>query len=164
MPTAEGVLEWKREAVKVEEWTERKACPASWGEPGGERPSNDLLKVGIEQARRILELSDNWDGEGSPGYSEDTFNRATTFLTTHARWLWESHCVRLPVPMIGPGPDGTVDLHWKEPSRELLVNIPADANEMATFYGDNYGTQKISGSVDPNNFNFGIIAWLWLMN
>jgi hypothetical protein len=119
------------------------------------------LEAEIERAKRILDLEDNWDGEGSPGYSEDTFHRAIAFLTTHAKWLWESCRVRLPVPRIGPGPDGTIDLHWKQPSWELLVNIPADANEPATFYGDNYGAQKIRGSLDPRNFfNLGIAAWL----
>jgi len=120
------------------------------------------LKAEIEQAKRILELQDDWDGVGSPGYSEDTFNRAIAFLTMEAEGLWESWGIRLPVPRIGPGPDGSIDLHWKQPSWELLVNISADANEMAVFYGDNYGAQKIRGSLDPKNFNLGIVAWLMI--
>lgn len=118
------------------------------------------LKAEIEQARRILELEDDWDGEGSPGYSEDAFDRAVSFLTMEAEGLWESWGIPLPAPKIGPGPHGSIDLHWKQPSKELLVNIPADSNEMATFYGDNYGAEKIRGSLDPRNFNFGIAAWL----
>ena len=79
-----------------------------------------------------------------------------------AEGLWESWGMRLPVPRIGPGPEGSIDLHWKQPSWELLVNIPADANEMATFYGDNYGVQKIRGTLDPQKFNLGIAAWLMI--
>ncbi|MBI2819318.1 MAG: hypothetical protein HYX73_04995 [Acidobacteria bacterium] len=128
----------------------------------GEVDIYEGLKAEIEQAKQILELEDDWDGEGSPGYSADTFNRAISFLTMEAEGLWESWGIRLPVPRIGPGPEGSIDLHWKQPSWELLVNIPADANEMATFYGDNYGVQKIRGSLDPRNFNLGIATWLMI--
>lgn len=174
MPTAQ-ILEWEQQTDKNQErktplWIEPKNHLPSWREPSAKSPSNfrivggvDIykgLKAEIEQAKRILELEDDWDGEGSSGYSEDTFNRAVAFLTTHAEWLWESCSKRSPAPRIGPGPDGSIDLHWKQPSWELLVNIPADANEMATFYGDNYEAQKIRGSLDPKNFNLGIATWL----
>ena len=174
MPTAQ-ILEWEQQTDKNQErktplWIEPKNHLPSWREPSAESLSSgsfvgelDIhlgLKAEIEQAKRILELEDDWDGEGSPGYSEDTFNRAVAFLTTHAEWLWESCSKRSPAPRIGPGPDGSIDLHWKQPSWELLVNIPADANEMATFYGDNYEAQKIRGSLDPKNFNLGIATWL----
>lgn len=175
MPTAqleleEETAEAKEEIAETKEWTDPKDPPASWREHHAESHSNfrifggldiyEGLKAEIEQAKRILELEDDWDGEGSSGYSEDTFNRAVAFLTTHAEWLWESCSKRSPAPRIGPGPDGSIDLHWKQPSWELLVNIPADANEMATFYGDNYEAQKIRGSLDPKNFNLGIATWL----
>ena len=170
MSTAVAALEWERETVEIKEWTEPEDHPVSWGEPTAKSPSNGRivgeldnyqgLKAEIDQAKRILELKDDWDGEGSPGYSEDTFNRAIAFLTTHAQWLWESCGICLPVPRIGPGPDGSIDIHWKQTSWELLVNIPADASEMATFYGDNYEAQKIRGSLDPKNFNLGIATWL----
>src|SRR5215217_5332257 len=34
------------------------------------------LKETIRKSRRILDLQDNWDGEGSPGYAPATLNRA----------------------------------------------------------------------------------------
>ncbi len=170
MPPAQTAHKWEIEPVELKAWPETKNRPASWREHRTEGPSNfrivgglDIykgLKAEIEQAKRILELEDDWDGEGSLGYSEDTFNRAITFLTTHVERLWDTYSIPLPIPRIGPGPDGSIDLHWKQPSWELLVNIPADANEMATFYGDNYAAQKFRGSLDPKNFNLGIATWL----
>lgn len=170
MPPAQAARKWQPETVEVAEEPERKDRPASWREHRAESPSNfrivgglDIykgLKAEIEQAKRILELEDDWDGEGSLGYSEDTFNRAAAFLTTHAEGFWELCGIRLPVPRIGPGPDGSLDLHWKLPSRELLVNIPADANEVPTFYGDNYGALKNRGTLEPRKFNAEIVPWL----
>jgi len=174
MPTAQ-VLEWEKAADKDEErktplWTKPKDRPANWRELRAQSPSTvpivgklDIyqgLKAEIEQAKRILDFEDDWDGEGSPGYSEDTFNRAVSFLTTYAEGVWESCGIPLPIPRIGPGPDGSIDLHWKLPSRELLVNIPADANEVPTFYGDNYGVLKNRGTLDPQKFNLEIVPWL----
>lgn len=168
MPT---VTVWESEEVEIRnpQWTEPRIA-LTWGEPPTESPSNGRivrdfgihqgLEAEIEQAKRILELGDDWDGEGSPGYSEETFNRADAFLRTHAEGLWESYGIRLPVPRIGPGPDGSVDLHWKLPSRELLVNIPADPNEVPTFYGDNYGVLKNRGTLEPQKFNPEIVPWL----
>lgn len=159
MSTAQ-VLDWKTEDDKVEKWHELEDASTSQNKFQTESPSNIELKAEIAQAKRILRLEDDWDGEGSLGYSEDTFNRATAFLTRHVKGLWERWGIRLPIPRIGPGPDGSIDLHWKLPSRELLVNISADANEVPTFYGDNYGALKNRGTLDPQNFNLEIAAWL----
>ncbi len=167
MPTAEMAREWEKETVQAEEWTEPKAQPTSWSW-GQLAPKAGLgtvhvdrrLKEEIEHAKRILTLEEDWDGEGSPVYSEGTLNRAIAFLMMHLEQLWRQFGVCPPIPKIGPGPDGSVDLHWREPSWELLVNIPADTNELAAFYGDNYGAQKIKGSLESQKFNLGIAEWL----
>jgi hypothetical protein len=169
MPTAQA-CEYAKEVARPAEWTETKDRPASWEEPRAKSISNvpnveesDVckeLKAEIEQGKRILELEDDWDGEGSLGYSKETLNRAESFLKMHIEGLWKSFSIRLPIPKIGPGPDGSIDLYWKQSSWELLVNIPADAHEMATFYGDNYGSIKNRGNLDPTKFNLGFATWL----
>jgi len=121
---------------------------------------NERWKAEIERAQAILELEDDWDGEGSPPYSRTTLDRAIAFVTSYGRRLWEMHGMQLPIPKIGPGPDASIDLHWKQTSRELLVNIPADANQLSVFYGDNYGTQSIKGSIDLDDFNLVLAQWL----
>lgn len=125
-----------------------------------EKQQDRELQEEIGRARKILELGDDWDGEGSPAYTEDTLDRAAAFLTTHSEQFRRLYSLHLPVPKISPGPDGSIDIHWKRQSWELLVNIPADAKEMAVFYGDDYGSQKIRGTLDPRTFNLGIASWL----
>ncbi len=147
MPTSGGVLEWKRETESVQKW-ERK-----------EDEDRDL-KAEIEQAKKILELKHGWDDDSGSPVSKDTLDRAIAFLTMHSEQIKKNYNLQLPVPQIGAGPKGSIDLHWKRSAWELLINIPANANEMAVFYGDNYGAQKIKGSVDPRIFNLGLASWL----
>lgn len=118
------------------------------------------LQAEIERSKRILELQDDWDGEGSPGYSEKTFNRAVAFLTTYADGLWESCRMELPIPKIGPGPDGSIDLFWKQPHWELLVNIPTDPNEAASFSGEDDEGHQSRGFQDTEKFNPILGTWL----
>ena len=160
MPTAEAILEWKiPEEPDVEEWEVSSVEEAAAEGPCLTQVSKELEEE-ILRASEMLKLEDDWDGEGSPAISKDTFDLAADFLESHSRYLWEHSCLCLPVPRISPGPNGSIDLHWKRETWELLVNIPADTNETAVFYGDNYGVQKINGSIDPKKGNFGITTWL----
>jgi len=117
------------------------------------------LRTEIEYAKAMLVRSDDED-EDAPRFSKDAFSRAIEFLRAQSTQFRKMLGSFAPTPSIGPGPDGSVDLHWKKQGWELLVNIPADPGKIATFYGDNYGAQKIKGSFDPKTFNYGIIAWL----
>jgi predicted HTH domain antitoxin len=45
---------------------------------------SDQLADAIESSQSILELTDNWDEEGSPGYEESTWLRATNFISSIA--------------------------------------------------------------------------------
>jgi hypothetical protein len=66
----------------------------------------------------------------------------------------------LPVPKILPGPNASIDLHWKLPGFELLVNIPSDAAQPATFYGDDYRNSCIRGNLNPAEEVRGLVVWL----
>ncbi|MCH8967458.1 MAG: hypothetical protein IID43_07240 [Planctomycetes bacterium] len=114
----------------------------------------------IERSREILELKDDFDDEGSPGYSEQVWKRAVEFLANHARWLWETYERVINAPSILPGPDGSIDIHWDDPSYEILINFPADPHAMAGFYGDDRGEISIKGKFDPSTFNHGLLLWL----
>lgn len=120
------------------------------------RPSIDEA---IEESREILDVPDDWDGEGTPAYSRATWERATSFVTHYAQRLWVEHGIRIPAPKILPGPDGSIDVHWEQESFELLVNVPAESTQRAEFYGDDYGTIYIKGSLDPAALNRGLIEW-----
>ncbi len=160
MSTAELFAEWEVEVPTAECEDQPDSSDPKNAVVSAEAEMHEMLNAEIKRAENILELKDDWDGEGAAAYSKDTLERAVAFLSKHVQGLWDSFNVCAPIPVIGPGPDGSIDLSWKQKAWELLVNIPADRNAMAVFYGDNYGTQKIRGSIDPRNFNLGIATWL----
>lgn len=168
MPTAGMAIDWKTEPVEPTEWRQVEECPGAESVAefhGDARPARAArtypgLKTETDRARHGVKSVDDLDGGDTDGYSMSTLDRAVAFLTTYLEEIWEKYGIRIPVPRMGPGPDGSIDIHWKQPTWELLVNIPADDSAMAVFYGDNYGAQKIKGSLDPRNFNLGIAAWL----
>jgi hypothetical protein len=123
------------------------------------------LREAIEKSRYILELRDNWDDAGSIGYSESTWNRAQSFLMRNALKLWRAHKMRFDAPRILPGPEGSIDLHWKTADRELLINVPARARESIAYYGDDIreGTENAIRGKDLESSTDGEWIFLWLM-
>jgi hypothetical protein len=125
-------------------------------------PLADLLSA-IDNSRSMLDLPDDWDDEGSPRIMEETWRRATDYLRRHAHLLYELNGSHIPIPRILPGPEGSVDLHWKTGRRELLANVPAAADQPATFYGDAFGTNSIKGRLDTEADDLGLFTWLTAM-
>jgi hypothetical protein len=113
----------------------------------------------IESSKYILELENDWDGEGGQTYSEETWKRATGLLSRYATQMWQVFGRLMDAPKILPGPDGSIDIHWKSANSEMLVNLPADPSELASFYGDDYGSARIKGSFDPDILNLGLLSW-----
>lgn len=120
----------------------------------------NMLLEKIAASRKILAWSDNWDGEGSPGYKELTWKRSIRFIQDHIHWLWRKYALVIDAPDILPGPDGSIDIHWETKNYELLINIPADPSEPASFYGDDYGNSSIRGTFKPESYNLGLLSWL----
>ncbi len=124
----------------------------------GSRTSDRDLVLEVKQSKRLLELQENWDGEGSAGYAVETLKHAVSFVRNT---LTVTRSIRrVPVPEILPADEGSIDVYWKTDTYELLVNIPADVTELATFYGDDFGRLTIEGTFDPTKTNLGIITWL----
>jgi hypothetical protein len=118
------------------------------------------IETEIEHARRILHQREV-EGEKDL-YSEETLDRAVAFLKTHIERVWRSYGTKAPIPTIGSGPRGSVDLYWKRPSFELLVNIPASADDLGTFYGRDKNQQTVKGSFDPKQLTLSIATWLMM--
>ncbi len=123
-------------------------------------PALDHILHAINSSRYILELGEDWDGEGAKPYNADTWERTTQFVRQYATHAWKKVGVSIPAPRILPGPNGSIDIHWKSQTHELLVNIPENSEELASFYGDDFGLVKIKGSFKPSTLNAGIICWL----
>ncbi len=123
-------------------------------------PNVPLVLKAIEDSRWILELAEDWDGEGSPPYLLATWRRATDFLLNNSLRLLEYFGVSISPPTIDPGPNGSIDLHWKTPTHELLVNIPAVNGELAGYYGDSRAGRVTKGSLDTSAPNQWLLMWL----
>ena len=106
----------------------------------------------------MLALEDDWDGEGSPSYQEETWKRAVTFLLENALSLWNEKGIRIQAPAIHNGPEGSIDLYWETADRKLLINVLADAQEAATFYGYD-SRQEVKGILQLSAQNRWLILW-----
>jgi hypothetical protein len=122
-------------------------------------PAGELEEV-IKESEAILTLPANWDDAGSPAFRKATWERAIRMLTAAASFLWATRSLEITAPNISPGPEGSIDLHWKTERRELLINIPEDPNEPAPYYGDDYGADKQKGTIAPGNLNASLFVWL----
>lgn len=118
------------------------------------------LRDAVTESRWILELPDDWDNEGACSYREETWVRAQEFLFRLAVESEKTFNFLIPLPRILPGPDGSIDLHWKTDNYELLVNIPADGDQTAGFYGDDYGKMNIKGTFDPTKDTHSVLSWI----
>lgn len=123
-------------------------------------PNYSDLMAAINKSRMMLEWEDDWDGEGSPAYSEETWLRATGFLQQNAEELWRKIGFAVAAPKVGPGPNGSIDLHWRTGEYELLLNIPTDSSAQAEFYGDNNRGEVVKGSLDIASSALWLFLWL----
>jgi hypothetical protein len=118
---------------------------------------NDIIK----SSRVMLDLEQDWDGEGASPIAEPTWRRAVEFLRGTASTLWTKYNLRMEGPSLVPVPDGSIDLHWKLSGRELLINVPASTKEWATYYGDNRrGGNIVEGKLDTTAANYWLFVWL----
>ena len=122
-------------------------------------PELSAVTDAIEKSRAILQLKDNWDGEGSSGYTEDTWNQAAQFLFENALRLWNERGIAVSAPAIYNGPEGSIDIYWGALDRKLLINIPANSEEPATFYGQDSSDHEIKGNLRLSDKNEWLMMW-----
>ena len=127
-----------------------------------ELPDARLVDVAreIENSRAMLLREPDWDDDGAEKIADRTWRTAVDFLRGHAIAVLNSTGHAIPAPRILPLPDGSIDLHWKSGSNELLVNFPPAEGVSAKFYGDNAGGTIIRGELDPESQNSGLLLWL----
>ncbi len=118
------------------------------------------IRDSIEHSHSLLDLEFDWDEAGALPIDEPTWRRAASFLSRHALWVWDTYGTSIDPPDITPGPDASIDVHWDSAACEMLINIPADPNAMAGFYGDDRGNISIKGKFDPRHVNEGLLQWL----
>ncbi|MFC1478876.1 hypothetical protein ACFL57_05410 [Candidatus Margulisiibacteriota bacterium] len=110
--------------------------------------SESELDSEIERSRHIIKLKENWDGEGSKGYKQTTWDRAVDLLSSKYLDYAMSKKDKIDIPNILPGPDGSIDILWSYPEYEVLINVPESDNKPISFYGDNKRENYLKGTLN----------------
>ncbi len=108
----------------------------------------------------MLYWEDDWDGEGSPAYTEATWSRAIKLILDSATRLYSSQRIQVAAPDILPGPDGSIDIQWRHGKRDLLINIATKSDEPATYHGDGDDANVVKGTLETTAHNDWLLLWL----
>lgn len=121
--------------------------------------STDPIGKLVDEAKQdLLGWEENWDGEGAPAYQRKTIETAADFLKQLYRFEYlRGTVIRV---RILPASEGSIDLYWKEPQFELLINFRPDGS--FTCYGDDYHENSIRDKTHPNPES--IAHWMKLIN
>lgn len=149
-------------------WPQKKSADdgSIWG--GSHRPTAHIIDVGypdlrptLEAARKILSLPGDFDGYGTVPFTEETWQRSYKFLRRMLVQLREGFDVDLEPPMVSIGENSSVEFYWSTPTFELLVTIPNDVKERASFLGRNLKRgARIVDTFDPASYHPGLVAWI----
>ncbi len=127
---------------------------------------NELSPIldAVEKSKAIVNRQPD-PGEDIPlTCSDETWQRATRLLIDHALVVWEKIKAVIQSPVISAGPEGSVDLYWTAAPYGLLLNVPADPKEPATYFGDdatNPDLNRTTGKLDAMKpIDVGVLMWL----
>lgn len=101
----------------------------------------------LREAGWILDLDDDWDGEGSPGYAPATWDQVERFLKRLERESRRYLGREMPAPAIDPADQGSIDLFWEMEDRRLLVNVPHGTDEPISFFAQDQTGFTMSGEI-----------------
>jgi hypothetical protein len=142
----------------------RLRIPSDKEAAGGNQPGApaDLayLNDAVQRSRGLLDLEDDWDGDGAVSIKEPTWRRMQEYLLGNATGFWEVTGTSIPAPKIGPAQEGSIDLLWEVGDRMLLLNIPEDSKEPASFYGEEGALDSIKGNLDTTGQSHWLLMWL----
>lgn len=115
----------------------------------------------VADSQSLLELEDDWDGEGSPGYREQTWQRAIALLLAIASRLQETPHLRLSAAEIMPGSYGNIDFELRTSDRMLLCSVPPDQESPVRYYGHDVSRRNTTkGMLDLDSSTQWLAGWL----
>jgi len=153
-PMVDGIQERLHTPPSLSEWDDA---------PDRDDPARGCLlslEEAIDRSRSLLDLEEDWDGEGSAGYREETWLRMKSLLQRSASSCRNLAAGSMPVPTIGPAQDGSIDALWKRGRRMFLLNIPADPAEPATYSGMDGDRDTTRGTLAAAGNGSWILAWV----
>lgn len=116
------------------------------------------IRSAIEVSREILDLEEDWDGNGSIAYDKATWHAATSFLLRQAQNAWFA-ALMMPSPDVAPGPNGSIDIVWQETSFQLLLNVLPGGNQIS-YWGRNKAIEVKGKIADLSADHKELFLWL----
>lgn len=83
----------------------------------------------------LLDLEDNWDGQGASSYKLDTIQRTKRFVRAIMDYFTDQR-IEISIPKVLPVPNGSLDISWKNNYYRLIINISEDPHHLVEVYGD----------------------------
>lgn len=125
------------------------------------------LVAEIEQAQELLNLPDNYDGEGAKPPTRAALAEATFFLRRGATWFCRETGETIPAPKIMQDGDGGIDLLWESRHYVILVNFrgtQVDENGRLNHYPSYVleGHGEYIEGVIPNIFFDTLPIFVWI--
>lgn len=115
----------------------------------------------IEESRALLELPNDWDGNGTPGFTEQTWTRAAEVLIAFATLLATHHRVMVEDVEILPGANGGLDIDVRSGDRQLLFAVSSHPQQEVRFYGDDGRRGKqVKATLDPSTIPKWLLVWM----
>ncbi len=109
------------------------------------------LATAIANSTWMLELPEGWgDDKSNKPVTPQTFQLAVEFLLSAAN-VYGILGADLPAPTISPGPNRSIDLHWKSDTVELLANVRPYPEASASFYLELLNGFSVKGEIDLKN-------------
>lgn len=116
------------------------------------------LAEALNESRWMLDLHNNWDDEGSPGYAKATWERTARFLIDSAKFVQGLGLV-FAIPKVQNGPEGTIDLYWETSYAKLLLNIPVEWEAPANYYGHKTDGSETRGFLNTAHIEPWLLLW-----
>lgn len=104
------------------------------------------LELAIIESKYILELKDDWDENGSIGYTSKNWTSAIQFTIDFYSWVSNFYSGKLLIPKIYHGPDGSFDIICRENDFRIFLNIDPLKNT-GSFYSDRAKSQITEGNI-----------------
>jgi hypothetical protein len=116
--------------------------------------TNELNMEIKNSKKHILGLKENWDGEGGRPFKKETMDNAIKIIKIiHSK-------IVIPPPSISPYVKGSIDVHWKNDTFQLLMCVE-EGLKISGYYGDNYADVKIKGQFMEVEDHLGkILKWI----
>jgi len=116
-----------------------------------------LLENQIKESMYILDLKDNWDGENSKAYNFENWLAGVQFTIDFYLWLTKIYNGKFYIPKIYHGPNGSIDIMWRENDFRLFINIDA-LNDSGSYYSDKSTAQFSEGQFPSlKNIDFHLV-------